>query len=110
MSVQGTISWLRSGCDLSLPFPALSPAETHRRLLAADSGAREQFWFPRWEPTTDNVLGHVFRIGDRLDVTLEFSRETHPIPEERGVDFVAAPLEAGLVGVLEQMRAALGCR
>jgi hypothetical protein len=108
-SVRGTVNWLRSGCDLSLPFPGLSPAETHRRLLAVDDGSREQFWFPRWGPTTDNVVGHVFRVGDRLLVTLEFWRETHPVPEERGVVFVAELPEAEFVGVLEQMLAALGC-
>ena len=109
MSVWGTIDWLRLGCDLSLPHPGLSPVETHRRLLAVDDGSREQFWFPHWGPTTDNIGGHVFREGERLGITLEFWRETHLPEHERGQVFVAELPEAELIGVLEQMLGALGC-
>lgn len=108
MSVQGSVNWLRSGCDLTQPLPEVSATEAHRRLLAADDGSREQFWFPLWGPTTDNVTAHVFRIGDRLIIPFEFWRPTHPRPEELGWVFVAELPEAEFVGVLEQMLAALG--
>jgi hypothetical protein len=109
MSVQGTVNWLRSGCDLSLPYSGVSAAETHLRLLAVDDGSREQFWFPNWGPTTDNILGHVFRAGDRLVMTFEFWRETHSIPAEHGEVFVANMLEAEFINGLEKLLAALRC-
>jgi hypothetical protein len=76
MSVQGSIRWLRSGCDLTQPSPDVDAAEAHRRLLAIDDGSREQFWFPRWGPTTDNVTAHVFRVGDRL---VQQARKGYPV-------------------------------
>lgn len=106
-SVRDTLRWLRSGCDLSVPFPGVSPEEAHKRLLAAYDGSREQFWFPRWGPTTDNVIAHVFRIGTRLSIPFELWRPTHPRPEERGLVFVAELPESELITVLEQMLAAL---
>jgi hypothetical protein len=106
-SVRQTLSWLRSGADLSVPFPGMSPAEAHQRLLAADDGSREQFWFPRWGPTTDNVTAHVFRAGARLSIPFEFWRPTHPRPEELGVVFVAELPESELITILEQMLATL---
>jgi hypothetical protein len=109
MSVSDTLNWLRSGCDLSLPYPGVSPVQTHRRLLVLDDGSREQFWFPRWGPTTDNVVGHVVREGEWLMITLEFWRETHQPSHERRQAFVAEIPESEFVGVLEQMLAALGC-
>jgi hypothetical protein len=109
ISVQSSVNWLRSGCDLTQPYPDVDPAEAHRRLLAVGDGSREQFWFPRWGPTTDNVIAHVFRAGDRLVIPFEFWRPAHPRPEELGRVFVAELPEAELVGVLEQMLAALGC-
>ena len=109
MSVRGTLDWLRSARDLSPPFAGLSLAETHRRLLRIDDGSREQFWFPLWGPTTDNVSGHLFREGDSLSITLEFWRDTHRPPEERGEVFVAELPEAEFVAVLERMMIALGC-
>ncbi len=109
MSVWDTLSWLRSECDLSLPYPNLSPVESHRQLLAVDDGSREQFWFPLWGPTTDNVSGHVFRKGERLTITLEFWRETHQPAHERGQVFVAELPESEFVRVLEQMLSGLGC-
>ena len=87
MSVRSTVDWLRSDCDLSLPFPGLSPAETHRQLLAVGYESRSRFLFPYWGPTTDNLLGHLFRVGDRLAFTFEFWRDTHPVSAERGVVF-----------------------
>jgi hypothetical protein len=109
MSVQDTLNWLRSGCDLSPPDAGVSLIETHRRLLAVDDGSREQFWFPLWGPTTDNVTGHVFRAGELLSITLGFWRETHQPPVDRGKVFVAEIPEAELADVLEQMIVALGC-
>jgi len=109
ISVRDSISWLRSGCDLTQPFPEVDATEAHRRLLAADDGSRERFWFPLWGPTTDNVTAHVFRAGDRLVIPFEFLRPTHPQPEELGQVFVAELSEAEFVRVLEQMLAALGC-
>jgi hypothetical protein len=108
-SVRGSVDWLRSGCDLSQPFPSVDAAEAHRRLLAADDGSREQFWFPLWGPTTDNVIAHVFRVGDRLVIPFEFRRPTHPRPEELGQVFVTELPEVEFVGVLEQILAALAC-
>ena len=109
MSVRSTLDWLRWGCDLSVPFPGLSPAEAHRRLLDLDDGSRQRFWFPLWGPTTDNVTGHVFRVGDRLVITFEFWREEHHIPEELGRVFVAELPEAEFLDVLERMLAELEC-
>ena len=108
MNVQATVNWLRSGCDLTLPFPALSPAATHRRLIDVDDGSGEQFWFPVWGPITDNISGHVFRDRENLTITLEFWRETHRIAAERKLVFEVELPEAELVGVLEQMLTALG--
>ena len=74
-----------------------------------DDGAREQFWLLHWGPTTDNLLSHVFRVGDRLVITFEFWREAHRFPDERGVVFVAELPEVEFVAVLEAMLAALAC-
>jgi hypothetical protein len=109
MSVQDSIRWLRSGCDLAQPFPDVGAAEAHRRLLAVDDGSREQFWFPLWGPTTDNVTAHVFRVGDQLTIPFEFWRPAHPRPEELGMVFVAELPEFELLGVLEQMLSVLRC-
>lgn len=109
MSLRDTLNWLRSAGNLSRPFAGISLTDTHRRLLEMDDGTREQFWFPLWGPTTDNISGHVFRDGDSLSITLEFWRETHKPPEERGEVFVAEMPEAELISVLEQMIIALGC-
>jgi hypothetical protein len=109
MSVRDSVNWLRSGCDLTQPFPEVDVAEAHRRLLAVDDGSREQFWFPLWGPTTDNVTAHVFRVADRLVIPFEFWRPLHPRPEELGQVFVAELPEVELVGVLEQVLAALEC-
>ncbi|MBX3397105.1 MAG: hypothetical protein KF873_00070 [Gemmataceae bacterium] len=102
MDVSETVDWLKSGCDLSPPFPDLTPIETHRRLVELDDGSREKYWFPHWGPITDNVTGHLFRIGEQVTITLDFWRNTHSIPEERGVPFAIELPEKELIEVLEQ--------
>jgi hypothetical protein len=108
LSVRATVNRLRSGSDLSLPFPGLPPSDNHRRLLGRDDGRREPFRFPSWGPTTDNVLGHLFRIGERLAIAFEFWRHTHLPSEERGRVFAAELPQAALLEALERMLAALG--
>jgi hypothetical protein len=109
MDVRDTRNWLRSGSDLSRPYTGISLPETHRRLLEADDGSREQFWFPMWGPITDNICGHLFRDGELLLITLEFWRKTHQPPDERGKVFAAEITEDELVNVLEQTIVVLGC-
>lgn len=106
-SVQDSLTWLGSGCDLLWPHLGLDAIENHQRLLSVDDGSREQFWFPLWGPTTDNVTAHVFRDGDRLVIPFEFWRPTHPRPEELGSVFVAELPEVEIVDVLTQMLAVL---
>ena len=101
--VQRTIDRLRSGDNLSMPFPGLSPAETHRRLLASDDGSRERFWFPHWGPTTDNILAHLFRDREQIFIPFEFWREEHHLPEQLGMIFVAELIEAELLSVLQRV-------
>jgi hypothetical protein len=104
--VENAIEKLQSGHDFSLPFPGLSPEETYRHIRNLDDDSRERFesfWFLRWGPTTDAISPYVFRTGARLSITFEFHRETHPIPEERNVIFVADVLETEFIGVLKQM-------
>jgi hypothetical protein len=102
-----TLRRIRSGSELSLPFHGVSPEETHRRLLEVDDGTREQFWFPCWGPTTDNIVGHIFRVGKKLVITFEFWRDTHLVPKERGMVFKAELPQAEFVDVLDRMLAAL---
>ena len=106
-SVQDSVIWLRSGCDLTQPFPEVVAAEAHRRLLIIDDGSREQFWFPLWGPTTDNVTAHVFRVADRLVIPFEFWRPSHPRSEELGQVFIAELPESEFLQILEQMLAML---
>jgi uncharacterized protein (TIGR02996 family) len=107
-SVESTIRWLRSGPDLALPFPELSPEDNHRRLHEVDDGLRERFWqLLRWGPTTDGLSALLFRRADGFAITFEFRWESHPMPEERGVVFVAGLPESELMEVLERLRAAL---
>lgn len=102
-SVRDTIDRLRSGADLVLPFPGLSPAEAYRRLLAADDGSHQRFWFANWGPTTDNVDALLFRDGERVAIPFEFWRSEHLFPDELGKTFVAELPESELLWVLEEM-------
>lgn len=106
-SARGTLELLRAGRDLSLPFPGLSLEENHRRLLRLDDGSRERFAFPQYGPTTDNVLGHLFRVGAQLVITLELWHDGHPMVKPAGAVIVVTLAEAELVGVLEWMVAVL---
>ncbi|QEL16987.1 hypothetical protein [Limnoglobus roseus] len=108
LSVCDSLAWLRSGSDLSQPFPEADAAESHRRLLAVDDGSREKFWFPQWGPTTDNITAHVFRAGDWLTIPFEYWRTRHHRPDEMGRVFVAEMPQIELIEVLEQMLDALG--
>jgi hypothetical protein len=105
--VRWTINWHQRTDDLALPFRNRSPAETHRELLDLDDGSRERYWFFRWNETTDNILGHVFRIGGDLVITFEFWRETHHDPQELGVVFTTQLPEAEFIQILTQMLAIL---
>jgi hypothetical protein len=42
-------------------------------------------------------------------ITLEFWREAHPCPEERGRVFVVEIPEMDFIGMLEKILVALGC-
>jgi uncharacterized protein (TIGR02996 family) len=108
-SVTHTIQLLRSGPDLTLPFPGLSPEETFRRLYEVNDGSRERFWIllHNWGPTTDNVSALLFRRGDHLVITFKFCWDDGLNPEERGMVFVTEIRESELLGALEQMRDAL---
>ena len=81
--------------------------ETHRKLAASGEGWAD-FAFPNWGPTTDNILGYLFREGENFTMTFEFWRQEHPVVEERKVVFLAEFPMQELVGVLEDMLAALG--
>jgi hypothetical protein len=49
------------------------------------------------------------KVQGLLSITLEFWRETHQPPDQRGEVFVAEVPEAELINVLEQLIATLGC-
>jgi hypothetical protein len=91
------------------PFPGLPPAAVHRQLLADEDGLRERWRFLHWGPTTDNVLGHLFRDGDHLVITVEICRQEHfrRHPEHIGAVFVAEIEAEELGGILQNAAAAL---
>jgi hypothetical protein len=87
--------------DRSLPWPELSPAETHRRLYNIDDGKREQFWdLLHWGPTTDNVSPLLFQRGQNVILTFEFWRPTHHNPADLGKIFTVELPERELLRVL----------
>lgn len=106
----------RAGLDsvnrLPPPFPGLPPEAAHRRLQAEDGERREQWWFLRWGPTTDNVVTYLFRDGERLVITAEFWRDEHlqRHPEHAGAVFAAEIPAEELATVLQDAAAALGQR
>lgn len=105
--VQRTLEWLRSEPDLSPPFSGMPLDEAHRRLSASTEREGARFWFPDWGPTTDNLIGYLFREGDHFLMTFEFWRQEHAVVDERGKVFVAAIPAQEFLGVLEGTLAAL---
>lgn len=105
--VRRTLDWLRSKSDLSPPFLGMAVIEMHKRLAVSENREGARFAFPDWGPTTDNLLGYLFRRGEHFTMTFEFWRQEHTVPEERGVVFLAEVSEQELVGVLEEMLTAL---
>ncbi|MEV0542687.1 hypothetical protein [Nocardia salmonicida] len=113
-SVKETAVSVRSGQVPPLPFAGLSPVATHRRFGTATDDdpmceLREQFWFLRWGPTTDNLQTFVFRDGDQLVFTLQFWREAHLLdhPEHVGRVFEVKIEPAEFAGILESLDSAL---
>ncbi len=113
-SVAETAVSVRSGHVPPLPFAGLSAVATHRRFgIAADDDPmcelREQFWFLRWGPTTDNLQTYAFRDGDHLVITFQFWREGHLLdhPEHAGHIFEVEIAPAEFTGILENLEAAL---
>ncbi|MFI1235654.1 hypothetical protein [Nocardia salmonicida] len=113
-SVKETAVSVRSGHVPPLPFAGLSPVATHRRFGTATGDdpiceLREQFWFLRWGPTTDNLQTFVFRDGDHLVITLQFWREAHLLnhPEHVGRVFEVKIEPAEFTGILESLDSAL---
>lgn len=110
-ALDAALRGLRSGADRRLPYPQLSPAENHRRLLPdgpeTDGDAHRRYRFMDWGPTTDNVLALLFLTGDRATLTFEFWREHHGRPDELGHVFeVELPLHT-LLQILTQAADAL---
>ncbi|MFC5201902.1 hypothetical protein [Streptomyces kaempferi] len=116
--VVDTVAWLRSGGGSPMPFDDLSPKATHRRLMhrsGADDETEEEYEFRSqfqtlsWGPTTDNVTTHLFRVADRLVLTLQFWREEHLVrhPDHVGRVFVAEVPTEEFVGILEGLAAVL---
>ncbi len=100
-SVQADLRRLRSGFPPPLPFPAVSPQDTH--VLLDDYEKRCPFTFMGWGPTADNVCANLFRDGDSLVLTCHFW--------SLGVGtevFVATITADELASILEQLLAALG--
>lgn len=94
----------------AVPFPGLSAAAAHRRLLAEDNELLSEFWFlDGWGPTTDNVISFAFRNGDGLVLTAQFWREDHlrEHPEHAGMVFTAEIQVEVLTGILQDLVAAL---
>lgn len=110
-ALDAALTGLRSGAGRRLPYPQLSPAENHRRLLPdgprTDGDAHLRYRFMDWGPTTDNVLALLFLTGDRATITFEFWREHHSRPDELGHVFeVELPLHT-LLQILTQAAEAL---
>jgi len=108
-SVQTDCARLDSGGGLPRPFPGLSPAAAHQRLLADDEGLGEQWGFLRWGPTTDNVSAYLFREGDRLVITLAFYRQEHLRlhPEHGGAVFTVEIVAEEFIEILRNTVAVL---
>jgi hypothetical protein len=115
-AVEDTAIWARSGHGSPLPFANLSPATTHRRLVAGtgndeeDYELRMQFQiFDGWGPTTDNLLAFLFHDRDHLVITLQFWREEHLLkhPEHAETVFAVEIQAAEFAGILKDLAAVL---
>jgi hypothetical protein len=105
---------VRSGKPEQSPFPDLSPAATHRRLLDGINALEDDYLrfrpFAHWGPTTDNVSSFAFREGDHLVLTFEFWREGHlrQHPEVAGKVLVTELPAAEFTGILDPLIVMLG--
>ncbi|TYB68460.1 hypothetical protein FXF51_11485 [Nonomuraea sp. PA05] len=114
--VERTAVGVRFGEIAAEPFAGLSPAATHRRLLAGVRHGEQEYerfgFFGRWGwgPTTDNVTSFLWRDEDRMVITTEFWRERHLLthPEHAGTVFAAELPTAEFMAILEETVAALG--
>lgn len=84
-----------------MPWPEMSPVETHRRLRATDDYGR-QFRFMHWGTTTDNLLSYLFRYGDAATITAEFLHQPDDYPPVLGQVFVAELPERELLLILHE--------
>lgn len=99
-SLEHAIGWLLNDPDVPFPWPDLSPAENHRRLLETNDHRRQRHRFLDWGPTTDNVAAFLFLRDRDAIITFEFGRPTHHKPEDLGHVFVAELPERELLRVL----------
>lgn len=110
-AVLNTAAWLRSGDGSPSPFVGLSPEAAHRHLmsLADDDEPRSRFRLLNWGPTTDDVIAHVFRDGERLLRTTQFWREAHLLrhPEHADEVFTAEVPAVEFIGILEDLAASV---
>lgn len=110
-AVLNTAAWLRSGHGSPSPFVGLSSEAAHRRLmvLADDDELRSRFQVLNWGPTTDNVIAHLFRDGERLLLTAQFWREDHLLkhPEHADEVFTAEIPAVEFIGILEDLAASV---
>ena len=88
------------------PYPALSPADNHRRLSAdAEAGDNNEYLryrFMDWGPTTDNLSAHLFISDGIASIPFSFWRPDHHDPSELGQVFVAELPARELTRVLHQ--------
>jgi hypothetical protein len=86
------------------PFPELSAAENHRKLLAmadaGDNSAYLAFRFLDWGETTDNVSANLFLQEGVALIAFSFWRQEHHAPAELGQVFVAELPERELIRVI----------
>jgi hypothetical protein len=109
--LDGAIDRLLSDLDSPRPFPNLSPADNHRRLLsearAENKALHFRHLFLNWGPTTDNVIAHIFREGGRATIPFSFWREDHHDCSELGQVFVTELPTNELIAVLLEATRAL---
>jgi hypothetical protein len=88
------------------PYPELSPAANHRKLLAAAEAGDNRLYlgyrFMNWGPTSDNVSMNLFREAGTAILAFSFWREDHHDPSELGQVFVAELPERELLSVMHE--------